>query len=563
LEKGSITGTADFIPPKVTISSPEAAVTKVYNTNTVIELKGKASDNISVASVQYVVNGDTNNPIAIDQEDELPTNTLSWTASMDLSTNSDAQVGTNVVTVIAYDTSGNYSYVARTFLWIETNTAVVTVNPTRAGKVIGITNSQVLQVGKGYPVTATATNKNWIFSEWTDAGGDVLSSSSSFDYIDTNGTLTANFVPNPFYNSNRASASDLAGTYTGLYYDTNDETVVRDDGYITITVTSTGAFSGKIYNADYSKSSDSLSGHLSESPGGLFATATPALVLFGKHDYLQVNLQIATDLVLTDPGAGLMTGSVNSFDNTAATNATDSAQIMGELSYYNTNTLAGLYNVVMAPVSGDPSQGPGGYSYGTATVSKKGAVALVLHLADAVSTKISFSSTLARDGSCPIYAALYGGNAVLLGWMQFATDGSGSMTPAAITWFTETYDTTLLPDTNAFSGQPLLSGGLYLRPKAGTNLFGATALNFVIDAGYSGLSLPNETDIPVTYHPAGNTFSDTSRVTITLTATNGALAGSFYQAGRKTSFSGVEVGGAGYGFYAGTNKETGPISIGR
>ena len=347
--------------------------------------------------------------------------------------------------------------------------------------------------------------------------------------------------------------------------------MVRDDGYITVTVTDTGAYTGKIYNADYSKATGTLSGHLSVAPGGSFAAATSKLVLFGKNDYLQVNLQIAIDPVLTDPGAGLMTGFVNSFDDKAATNLTDSAQIMGELSYYNTNVRAGLYNFVIQPVSGDPSQGPGGFSYGTATVSKKGAVAVVLNLADGVSPTISFASALAQDGSCPIYAALYGGNAVLLGWMQFATDGSGNISPANMTWFTENYNDALLPRGTAFSGQPLLFGGLYVPPKAGTNLFGngVTTLILVIDPGYTnGLSLPAEIDLYAVFNPAKNTFSyanNTNKASIALTTSSGALTGSFvYPAGGRTSFTfhGVVANGAGVGFYTDpANKETGPIWI--
>jgi len=565
LESGSVTGTGDFTPPTLKIISPKSGF-MVYDANPLLELAGSADDSQGVTNIQCFVNGDTNNPIDIDQSNDLPTNKISWTAEVDLS--QSGRVGSNVVTVIAQDLSGNQASASRVFLWIETNIAVVTVNPAIAGKVTGIKNGEMLYVGNGYAVTAVSTNKNWIFSDWTDSSSDVLSSNATFEYFDENGTLTnsspptltANFVPNPFTNA------ALAGTYTGLYFDTNDETVVRDDGYITITVRNTGAFTGKIYNADYSKTTGAFSGQLSEAPDGTYATATPPLVLFGKHDYLQLNLQIATDPVLTDPGAGLMTGYVNSFDNKSATNATDSAEIMGELSFYNTNTLPGLYNIVIAPVSSDPSQGPGGYSCGTATVSKKGAVSVVLNLADGASKTISFSSALAQDGSCPIYAALYGGNAVLLGWMQFATDGSGSMSPAAVTWFTENYDPTLLPRGTAFSGQPLLSGGLYTPPKAGTNIFGdgETALTFEIDTGYANLSLPDQTDVPVTFNPAKNTFTDTNKVSITLTPKTGALTGAFHLAGGKTSFTyhGVVVDGAGCGFYTDTaNKETGPIGI--
>lgn len=559
--------------PKLTITAPASGL-KVYDANPVVDLAGMASDSKEITNIECFVNGNTGNPIAIDQSNELPTDKVSWTAKVNLS--QFGNVGSNLVTVIAVDSSGDQTSVSRSYYWIETSLVLVTVSPTGAGTVKGIKSGQVLQVGEGHTVTATPSSKKWIFSEWTDGNGDILSSNASFEYFDENGgvtnTLTANFVLNPF------TSPEFGGNYTALYYDTNDETVVRDDGYITIEVTETGAFSGKIYNADYSKTTGTLSGQLSEAPDGSSATATPRLVLFGKHDYLQVNLQIATDPAaidpgagVTEPGAGLMTGYVTSFDSPAETNATDIAEIQGNHSFYNAKTLPGRYNIVIQPVSSDPSQGPGGYSYGTATVSKTGTVAVVLNLADGVSLPISFSSALAQDGSCPIYAALYGGNAVLLGRMQFATDGSGGMSPTSITWFTETYNDALLPNSTAFSGQPLLSGGLYTAPKGGANVFGAgeTALTLEIDPSYAGLNLPDEIDVPVTYNPARNTFTytdNTDKATITLTSTTGAVSGTFvYPPGGRSSFTykGAVVDGVGYGFYKDpANKETGPIWLG-
>ena len=160
LETGSITGTGDFTPPKLSITLPVAG-SKVSDANTVIDLKGTVSDSEGVADVACIVNGDTDNPILIEQEDLLPTNSLTWTANVDLSIY--GQVGTNVLTVIAQDLPGNQTTLSRTVYWIETNTAVVSVNPPNAGKITGIKNGQELIVGDGYSVTATSTNKNWVF----------------------------------------------------------------------------------------------------------------------------------------------------------------------------------------------------------------------------------------------------------------------------------------------------------------------------------------------------------------------------------------------------------------
>lgn len=554
LETGSITGTVDFTPPKLTITSPPANL-KVYNQNTVIELEGMASDNMGVADIQYFVNGDTNNIMDVDQAAELPANSIAWTV-VDLDLSQLGRPGSNVVTVVASDLAGNIASVSRTFLWIETNSAVWTVNPPGAGTIKPNKNGQSLQVGIGISVTAMPASKNWIFSQWTDDVGDILSSNATFEYYDTNnGSLIANFETNYF------QTAGLAGTYTGLFFDTNNGAQLDDAGYITLTVTPTGGHSGKLYLAS-AASPFSFSGQLSEATDDSVARAN-FTIMVNKSLYLNVSLLVATDPNLTDPGAGMLGGFVNAFSDPTQTNLIDSAQIQGELSLYNpTKIPPGLYNVVISPATSDPSEGPGGWGYGSATVSKKGAVALALNLPDGTSPAMSFSSLVAQDGRCPFYASLYSGNGAILGWMQFATDGSGTMQSQPINWLK-------LPVadkyyTHGFTAVPAISGGLYLPPKAGTNIFGETALTFTIDAGYTNLSLPDEVDDSVIFNPAKNTFTDTDNVKITLTPTTGALTGTFIPAGAKTAltYHGVVSGGAGYGFYIGANKETGPIWIG-
>jgi hypothetical protein len=557
LEAGSITGTGDFTPPTLSITSP-ASNFKVYSANTVIDLEGLVSDSEGVANVEFVVNGNPTS-IEIDQSDELPTNKISWTAEVDLSQVGHA--GSNLVTVLGQDLSGNQASVSRTFFWIETSTAAVNVNPTTAGTVTGVKTGQLLQVGSGYTVKAAPASKSWIFSEWTDDLGGVLSSNATFEYIDTDGVLTANFETNYFY------GTPLAGTYTGLFYDTVNGVQVADAGYITVTVTPTGGYSGKLSLAT-TASPFSFSGQLAESTDNSTAGANLTIKV-SKTEYLNVGLQIATDPDLADSGAGITSGFVNAYSDAAEANLLDSAQIRGELTLYNAGIVPGLYNFVVSPVSGNHSQGPGGYSYGSANVNKTGAVTVALNLADGTSPTISFNSYVAQDGTCPFYASLYGGNGVILGWMQFMTNGSGNMHAGNINWlkmpvadkfYTEGFNATYA------NTAPTISGGLYVPPKAGTNIFGegVTALTFEVDPGVTASSLPGETDTAVTFGPAKDMFTDTSKVTITLTPATGVLKGTFFPGGSKTSlsFNGAVLDAIGYGFYSDPAiSETGPILI--
>jgi hypothetical protein len=553
LEAGTMTGTADFIPPTVTITSPKADFA-VYNQDSIINLEGTAKDNVAVAGILYYVNGDTSNLTQVDQGPEWPTNSLSWTAEVDLS-QPPGQPGTNVITVYAMDTSGNVSAsVSRTFLWIQTNAATVTINPAGAGTVKGLKTGQVLQVGNNYSVTATPANKTWIFSQWTDATGDVLSSNATFEYFDTDGALTANFVNNPFTNAT------LAGTYTGLFFDPSGAEPI-DSGYISIKLTGAGGYSGQLYVAPSTSLISIPSGQLVMSPDDSAAGAAFTIKV-SKTEYLDVNVLITN---LSDPDNAMLGGFVNAFSDATMTNLLDSAALQGGLAFYNTNIAAKPYNMYLLPNQGDPSQSPGGYSYGTATVSKTGGVVTTLYLADGTSPMISFSSSLANSGYCPFYASLYSGDGVILGWLQFAADGSGGVNSQPLDWVKLPVKDNYY--TNGFTNIQSITGSLYVPPNATNNIFGATNLTFVVDQGYYGLSLADELDVPVTYNPSKFTFTvpdNSNKVSLTFTSSSGALSGSFIDAvGSKTSFTykGVVAGGVGYGFYTSTNKETGPIIL--
>jgi len=551
MESGRMTGTADFIAPKVAITTPKASFA-VSNQNSILDVGGTASDNVNVASVRYYLNGDTAGLLEIDQLDQLPTNSLAWTAEVNLS-QSPGRPGTNVFTVYAVDTSGNVSLSqSRTFSWIQTNAASLSVNPAGAGTVKGIRNGQVLQVGSGYSVTATPANKSWIFSQWTNASG-VLSSSPAYNYIDTDGALAANFAANPFTNAT------LAGAYAGLFFNASGMKVINS-GSISIKVTGAGGYTGQLYIAPAS-SPFGFSGQLAMSPDDLTAEAAFNIKVSGT-EYLEVSVEITNIL---DPGGAMLGGSVAAYSDPTETYLLDIANIQGKLCLNNTNVVPGAYNVSIPGHLSDPSYAPGGYSFGTATVSStlKGAVTLVLNLADGTSGAVSCSSSMARDGTCPFYHSLYGGKGVILGWLRFATNGPGAVQGYNSWWVKEPLSDKYYTKGFALpeSGSP--SGALYVPPKAGSNLFGATALTFVVDGGLTNLSLPNERDFAVTFNPAKNTFTDTNKVTLNLIPSTGALSGSFYPAGGKTplTFHGLVVGGAALGFYADTNYQTGPVSI--
>jgi hypothetical protein len=81
------------------------------------------------------------------------------------------------------------------------------------------------------------------------------------------------------------------------------------------------------------------------------------------------------------------------------------------------------------------------------------------------------------------------------------------------------------------------------------------------------VNLPKEVDIPVAFNPGKLTFTNPNKVdklSINLLPLTGALSGTFANPdnGKPSTFKGLIVSGAGYGYWSASDKETGPISLG-
>jgi len=566
LNSGSISGAADFTPPKVAVTKP---LNNATVTNPVVTLAGRATDNAGVASIFIVVNNDFSAPPAVEIDlnpSQLATN---WSTTVDLSM-FGGNPGSNNFGIYAVDTSTNYSTtnVVNVF-WALPETLLLQTNPPKSGTITGLKNNQTVDIAKGYPVTATAKS-GFAFVSWTDGRSNLLSQSPSFDYEPTNAsdmTLVANFAPNPY--------TVLKGTYDGLFYDPVNGATPTNAGHITITVTTTGAYSGKLYfgssttpypfTGQFILAPDFARGDTSNTFGTFKIKRVALAPLIGT-------LQLNSDTNMTDPGAGWIGGAINPADDSWATNAVVSA-VLGHY-IENSNNAPGIYNFFLPPLenTGAGDTGPGGYSFGAATLaSKTGAVTFSLNLADGISTPISFATTIGPDGSVPLYSSLYSGKGLFLGWLIFTNDTSSApekdfestwlawaKLPTASKFYAAGFSTV----TNPVS----LTGSIYVAPKKGTNIVGWT--NGTMTA--TGGNLAKEVNATLAYNPAKNTVTGTNaafaggKVTLTLTTTSGALSGTFVPAPAKTaiSFKGLLLTNtqSGYGFFTGTNQ-TGAVLI--
>jgi len=554
LQAGSLSGAADFTPPSLAITSPAANAKIPYTspTSSTVAVSGTASDKYGLSNITITVNGVNSGASSkvyqaqAGSEGNAATS-IAWTNNVTLSV-----IGTNVINVTATNWLGNTNSVSRIFILLETNSAVVVVVPTNSGTVSGIWNNKVLDMGIGYPVAATPANPAWIFSRWTNSAG-LNVTNPSFTFIATNLPLYAYFTNNPFYDTG------LAGTYEALFYSAT-KVEPTNSGYIILTVTPSGTYSGSLYLAD-KVSPFSLFGQLAVA--GANATADSIVNISGSEQ-LNVQLHVATNSDRLTAGAGLLSGWVTytNFDTTATWN--DS--IWGKLVQFSPDIVPGLYNLAFSPAL-NPSNGPGGYSFASAMVSKTGNVGMVLTLADGTSPATSFSADMTLDGLCPIYSPLYGGNGVILGWMHFDLSGLRTTT-GAFTWVKAAVNDKFY--TNGFTLATNVSGQLY-EP---LNIFSWTTNGiFAVDQGYTSVNLANGTHVNVTFDPFTDTLTDPNQardyLTMKLNPSTGALSGSFgaafFNLQTNTiglpSFKGVVTGNQGMGFYMATNMETGPILI--
>jgi len=568
MEAGSISAVSDFTLPKVAITYP-ANKARINTSDMTFQATGTASDYYNVTSLQYTISNSIvgSQPL---QTIDVPLNvpTLKWQQYMTM-----PLYGSNLITVYAVNSLNLTNTASVTVIMVSNNPVLVQVLPAGTGTVKGLKNGEIVQMGNGYNVTATPANNQWIFAQWTDGSGNVLSNLPAFNYVANPGatgtnTLIADFTNNPFYDSS------LAGTYEGLYFDTNGVVTPDDAGYITVTVTANADFTGKVY-IPATGSAYSFNGQLAWPAGSTNAIADSKVKVDGLEDLdIQFGINTDSNLNVTEPGAG-------SFIGTITSTTPWQSSIQGLLALDTPNITPGLYNIVLSPES-NPANGPGGYSVLTATVKDTGGVVLALTLADGTSPVTSFSTSLGLGGVCPVYASLYSGRGVIIGALQFNTDGSqtvtnyslnGSVVP--INWIKNPVGDKFY--TNGFGYGATASGEIF-KP---LSIFDWTTNGFFdVDAGYLGYVLADDTGgVDLSFNPLKNTLVDPTKrdkVSITLSPSTGAFTGSFgavtFNLQTNTvatpAFRGVATLDYGWGFYMATNKVpgtgtvTGPVIFG-
>ena len=370
---------ADLSAPKVAFITPTPG--RRVTTN-MVKVTGTATDNAAVVRVNLSVNGG-----AVTQV--LGTN--KWSAFATL------VPGTNVLLAQAWDQAGFPSApVARTVFYAVPTPLVVTTDG--RGSVRPNLNGRSLEIGRAYTMTAVPAS-GWISAGWSD-GGDATSARLRFLH-EENLELTAYFVPNPY--------PPLAGNYRGLF---SESPAVRPEscGSISLTLTSSGAFSGNLRNAGRTSS---FTGRFDVSGHAEFAVGS------GATNQWLLDLSIALDDRLHQ-----ITGSTYRGNRYAS--------LLAERAVFDTRSNPAPFAprcTFLVQGATDAALTNAGDGFGTITTTRAGLAKLTGTLAD--NAALALSSPVLRAGWWPFYQPLYGGRGCLIGWLQFRTDAPAGFAGSA------------------------------------------------------------------------------------------------------------------------------------
>jgi sugar lactone lactonase YvrE len=375
----------DPVKPTLVITSPQKSS---HVSNAVFTATGTAADNGQLAAVWYKLNGG---------DWIQATNTTNWTAGLALSDSA------NTLQAYAIDTFGNIS-ITNSVLFTYIPSSRITVLMTGQGTLTPNYNGWFLETGRSYSMTAKA-GFNYIFSKWTDALGNTLTTSPTLAFtVQSNITFRANFIVNPF--------APMTGPFAGLFYDTNN-IAVTNSGTLAITLSGLGSFSAKGQLSSGQKLS--FSGHFESD--SVFSNAVPVK---GSTPFIvQLRLSAAND--------GQITGSIGNSGWTSPLLA-----VRAFYSLLNPAPQNKLKYTLVIPGGDDSTVQPAGAGFGTVSVDVSGNVKLSGVLADGA--KVTQKTFINKQGVWPLYASPYKGKGAIFGWMRFVTNQSDSDLTGLLNW---------------------------------------------------------------------------------------------------------------------------------
>ena len=478
--------TATFVDVTKPTNRITAPVAGQRWSNSVFNVTGKARDNAGVAAVWCQLNSEpwTNNV-------NTTNGWTNWNVSVTLNP------GANTIKAYAMDAAGNIS-ATNSVSFIYVPSAMLAVQTNGPGTIHPNYNNVLLAIGTNYAMTATAA-PGYVFSNWTDNAGAVLTNGPRLRFImQSNLDFTANFVPNPFI--------PAAGTYQGLFYDTNGVTPAGS-GFFSAQVTTNAGFSAKFQRGT---NTYPVSGKFSLT-GGWMTNALKA------WDRTAISLQL--DLT----GGNVLEGGL--------TNAAWTAQLGANRAVFskaNPAPQAGKYTLIV-PGSNSPAL-PGGDGFGAVTVDTSGHVTLSGTLGDG--TKVTPSAIESEQGLWPLYVSLAGGKGLLLGWLSFTNEPDRDID--GLLWWIKPSQPAAATHKAGFTNAIEAAGSAYSFTK-GARVLNLTNGYVLLEEGGLTPGISNQFSLS-----SNNIVTGSNSLRLTMTTSNGLFQGATSNAAGKTiSFSGA------------------------
>ena len=515
LMETNLTFTANFtdpIRPTVAITSP--AGKKFSASNSVFAATGTASDNGQLAAVWYQLNGGGW---------VQATGTSNWTTGLTLSQSA------NTLQAYAVDTFNNVSTTnSVAFTYIPSSRMAASISG--QGTLSPNYDGWFLQNGKTYSMTAKAT-PGYLFLGWTDGSGNSITTSSKFSFtVQTNLTVRANFLLNPFV--------AMVGPFAGLFYDTNNISLTNS-GSFNLTLTGAGNFSAKGQFSSGAKLS--FSGAFA--PDGTYSNSVAP----------KGSSPLVVQLLLNSANAGQISGSIGGPGWTSPLFAVRALFSPANPAPERTNK----YTLVISGGNDSTAQ-PAGNGYGTVSVDVGGDVTFSGVLADgAKATEKTFINKL---GVWPFFVAPYSkAGGAIFGWMTF-TNLANSDLSGVLNWVAGPNASPGYPAGFNFAGGIEAVGSIY----SFTN--GVPLLNLPA-GGISVLQLGNPLQNYTNNFTLGadNKITSPNGLTMTITTSSGLFKGTATSLGNGTvvPINGVllQKQNAAYGYFL-NNGQSGAVSVG-